>query len=254
LYRSLNRPVVAALILATVFFAAALSARAQDANSVTTMITTTPVAQSSQSAEFQSLAERRWEMGPFVNYGNGVGDRSDYHFFALGFQLSRSMFPVVHAGPFSGRFEFGGNIMPLFQAYTPASYQIDVPVTPTTPTGLERIGGGTFTGLSVTPVVFRWNFLPESRRFTPWFQAQGAVLYTTHKFPPTVEVPEGTPGGTSVFNFRSGAGIGFHYFTRPRRSLDFALNAEHISSASLGDKNPGVNASLQLQLGYTWWK
>jgi lipid A 3-O-deacylase len=250
LYRNLNRPVVAALILATVFFAAALPVRAQDATSVTTMITTTPAALSSQSTDFQSLAERRWEMGPFVNYGNGVGDRSDYHFFALGFQLSRSMFPVVHAGPLSGRFEFGGNIMPLFQAYTPAPYQIEVPVSTIAPAGVEQVGGGTFTGLSVTPVVFRWNFAPESRRFAPWFQAQGGVVYTTHKFPPTIEVL----GGTSVFNFRSGAGIGFHYFTRPRRSLDFALNAEHISSASLGDKNPGVNASLQFQLGYTWWK
>jgi hypothetical protein len=36
--------------------------------------------------------------------------------------------------------------------------------------------------------------------------------------------------------------------------VDFALNLEHISSASLGDKNPGVNASVQFQLGYTWWK
>jgi lipid A 3-O-deacylase len=232
----------------------ALSAFAQNSNTISTTITGETPTKISAASEFEPLAARHWEMGPFVNLGNGVGDRLDYHFFALGFQLSRSMFPVVHAGPFSGRFEFGGNIMPFFQAYTPASFQIDVPVTPTTPTGLERFGGGTFTGLSVTPVVFRWNFAPESRRFTPWFQAQGAVLYTTHKFPPTLEVPEGTPGGTSVWNFRSGAGIGFHYFTRPRRSLDLALNAEHISSASLGDKNPGVNASLQLQLGYTWWK
>jgi len=28
----------------------------------------------------------------------------------------------------------------------------------------------------------------------------------------------------------------------------------HISSASLGDRNPGVNASVQVQLGYTFWK
>jgi lipid A 3-O-deacylase len=252
LYRNLNRSVAAASILTAVFFAAVPSIRAQDANSAITMITATPAALSMRPAEFQSLAERRWEMGPFVNYGNGVGDRSDYHFFALGFQLSRSMFPVVHAGPLSGRFEFGGNIMPLFQAYTPAPHTEVVD----TPDGqmIQQIGGGTFTGVSVTPVVFRWNFAPESRRFTPWFQAQAGVLWTNHKFPPTIEVPEGTPGGTSVFNFRSGAGVGFHYFTRPRRSLDFALNAEHISSASLGDKNPGVNASLQLQLGYTWWK
>jgi hypothetical protein len=28
----------------------------------------------------------------------------------------------------------------------------------------------------------------------------------------------------------------------------------HISSSSLGDHNPGVNASLQIQVGYTFWK
>ena len=199
-----------------------------------------------------SPVSRKWEFGPFLNYGNGVGDRTDFHFFAAGFQAGRTLTPIIHAGPLTGRFEFGANVMPLFQAYTPAAHTdiVDTPNGPLT----QNIGGGTFTGASITPVVFRWNFHPESRRLMPWFQAQAGVLYTTHKFPPTIEVPEGTPGGTSVWNFRSGAGIGFHYFTRPRRSVDFALNAEHISSASLGDRNPGVNASLQFQVGYTWWK
>ena len=34
----------------------------------------------------------------------------------------------------------------------------------------------------------------------------------------------------------------------------FEANAVHISSASLGDKNPGVNASVQFQIGYAWWR
>jgi hypothetical protein len=28
----------------------------------------------------------------------------------------------------------------------------------------------------------------------------------------------------------------------------------HISNASLGDSNPGVNATVQFQIGYSWWK
>lgn len=200
----------------------------------------------------ETPAPRKWEFGPFVNYGNGVGDRSDYHFFAAGFQAGRLMTPMIHAGRLTGRFELGANVMPLFQAYTPAAHDQTVETGDGVIT--QRVGGGTFTGASIMPVVFRWNFGQENRRILPWFQAQGGVLYTTHKFPPTVEVPEGTPGGTSVWNFRSGAGAGFHYFTRRNRSVDFALNLEHISSASLGDKNPGVNASLQFQVGYTWWK
>jgi hypothetical protein len=48
--------------------------------------------------------------------------------------------------------------------------------------------------------------------------------------------------------------VGVHYFLKAQRSIDFSVNAVHISSASLGDKNPGVNASIQASLGYTWWK
>jgi hypothetical protein len=235
-------------IFALVFAAAAPAI----AESPAAVAINAPAAPDKSTPGNQEPTGRKWEFGPFVNYGNGIGDRSDYHFFAAGFQAGRMLTPVIHAGPLTGRFEFGMNVMPLFQAYTPAAHTEVVSTGDGSVT--EQIGGGTFTGVSVTPAVFRWNFRPESRRLMPWFQAQGAVLYTTHKFPPTIEVPEGTPGGTSVFNFRSGAGVGFHYFTRPRRSVDFALNAEHISSASLGDKNPGVNASLQFQVGYTWWK
>ncbi len=216
------------------------------------VVAAAPAAQASTASGFEPLAARRWELGPFVNLGAGVGDRFGYYFFAPGFQIGRNLTPILHAGPFSGRFEFGGNIMPLWQAYTPSPYSQVVTSGGSQIT--QHIGGGTFTGASITPVVFRWNFATASPRWTPWFQAAAGVVYTTHKFPPTVEVPEGTPGGTSVFNFRSGGGLGLHYFTRPRRSIDFLLSAEHISSASLGDKNPGVNASLQLQLGYTWWK
>jgi lipid A 3-O-deacylase len=193
-----------------------------------------------------------WELGPFVQGGTGVGDRSDFQFFAAGFQVGRNITPFVRAGVFSGRFELAGNIMPLWQAYTPAPhYQI---MTYEGQQYLEHIGGGTFTGMSITPVIFRWNFEPKSKSFRPWAQAAGGVIYTTHKFPPTVEVPHGMPGGTSVFNFSPQGGVGLRYFTSARRSIDFGANAVHISSASLGDRNPGVNASVQFTLGYTWWK
>jgi lipid A 3-O-deacylase len=193
-----------------------------------------------------------WEMGPFVNYGKGVGDRADFNFFWAGFQLAKPITPVVHAGIFSGQFEYGGNIMPLWQAYTPAPHEQTFMYDGETYT--QAVGGGNYYGVSVTPVIFRWNFLTRSRRIQPWFQAAGGLVYTTHKFPPDVLVPHGTPGGTSVWNFSPQGGIGIHYFTRQRRSIDIGLNAVHISSASLGDHNPGVNASLQLQVGYTFWK
>ena len=113
---------------------------------------------------------------------------------------------------------------------------------------------GTYTGASLTPVIFRWNFATGSHRLQPWLQAAGGLIYTTHKFPPDVLVPHGTPGGTSVFNFSPQGGGGLHFFTRDGRSIDLGVNGVHISSASLGDRNPGVNASIQIQVGYTFWK
>jgi hypothetical protein len=181
-----------------------------------------------------------------------VSDRSDFHFLSAGIQAAKPLTPVLKAGVFSGQFEYGVNIMPLWQAYTPAPHEQSFSY----PGGsfLGPDGGGTYRGVSLTPVIFRWNFLTGSRRFQPWFQGAGGVIYTTHKFPPDLLVLHGTPGGTSVFNFSPQGGIGFHYFTRDKRSIDLGVNALHISSASLGDHNPGVNASIQVQVGYTFWK
>lgn len=218
-------------------------------------------ASGSQNAGNNPVAEvrqnRSWELGPFANWGTGVGDRDNFKFFWAGFQVGKVITPVVHARIFSGQFELGGEIMPIWQAYTPAPHF--QPYECVSPTGQPSVcslpvGGGTYTGVSIQPVIFRWNFLTRSRRVQPWFQAAGGLIYTTHKFPPDVLVQHGFPGGTSVWNFSPGGGIGVHYFTRPRRSIDIGVNAVHMSSASLGDHNPGVNASIQVQAGYTWWK
>jgi hypothetical protein len=204
-----------------------------------------PVAQVSQN--------RSWEYGPFVNGGTGVGIRSDFQFLSAGFQAGKPVTPVLHAGILTGQFELGANIMPLWQAYTPSAHEVTITPKSGSPY-LATIGGGTYRGVSITPVIFRWNFLTRSRRVQPWLQATGGVIYTTHKFPGVQEVQQGTPGGSCVWNFSPQGGGGFHYFIRPQRSIDVGVNAEHISSASLGDRNPGVNASIQVQLGYTFWK
>lgn len=213
---------------------------------------TQPAAATVSNPVAQVRDHRSWEYGPFVNWGTGVGNRDTFKFFFTGVELGKVLTPVLHAGIFTGQFEFAGNLIPFWQAYTPAPH-----IQSFTYQGqpyLAQVGGGTYTGLSITPVIFRWNFLTHSRRIQPWFQAAGGLIYTTHKFPPDQLVPHGTPGGTSVFNFSPQGGFGLHYFTRPGRSVDLGVNAVHISSASLGDRNPGVNASIQIQVGYTFWR
>jgi lipid A 3-O-deacylase len=221
-------------------------------------------AQSAQSAQpadadnfpAQIRIHQNWEYGPFLDWGTGVGNRSDFKFFWGGFDLLKPLSPVVHAGIFSGQFEYGGNIQPLWQAYTPPPHvqTFYYPCDGGTCSYAAPEGGGTFRGVSIMPVIFRWNFVTPSHRVQPWFQAAGGLIYTTHKFPPDQLVPHGVPGGTCVWNFSPQGGIGAHFFTSARRSIDVGVNGVHISSASLGDRNPGVNASVQVQVGYTFWK
>src|ERR1035441_1479355 len=57
------------------------------------------VAQSSVAAQTELAANpaasvrehRNWELGPFVNAGNGLIDRTDFHFLSLGFQLGKAL-------------------------------------------------------------------------------------------------------------------------------------------------------------------
>jgi lipid A 3-O-deacylase len=201
------------------------------------------------------LQSRSWEYGPFVQGGVGVGDRSSFHFFTVGAHVGKVLTPPRLPGLLRGQFEYAGEVMPLWQAYTPAPHLQEVTFVFDGQTGTTLLpyGGGTYTGASITPIILRWNLHPQGR-FLPWVQGAGGLIWTNHKFPPDILVPHGEPGGTSVFNFTPQFGIGFHYFLKPKRSITFAANAIHISSASLGDRNPGVNASVQFQLGYNWWK
>ena len=232
------------LVLAVALVATMAAAQVSSPSLHSSLDTADPVA--------QVRAHRSWEYGPFVNWGTGLGNRDNFKFFFAGFEVGKVLTPVLPAKFFTGQFELAGNIIPFWQAYTPPPHiqTFDYLGEPFQ----AQVGGGTFTGVSITPVIFRWNFLTHSRRFQPWFQAAGGLIYTTHKFPPDQLVPHGTPGGTSVFNFSPQGGGGIHYFLRPGRSVDLGVNGVHISSASLGDRNPGVNASIQIQVGYTIWR
>jgi lipid A 3-O-deacylase len=196
-----------------------------------------------------------WEYGVFFQGGVGTATRTDVSLLSGGFRVGKVITDEHLKGVFRGQFEYLGEVLPYWQAFTPKAGTQAYTVTTNgqTQTSYLPTAGGTYTGFSITPIILRWDFKPH-KRFAPWIQGAGGLIYTTHKFPPTILVPHGTPGGTSVFNFTPQFGVGFHYFVKPRQSINFAANAIHISSASLGDTNPGVNATVQFQIGYTWWR
>jgi len=240
------------------------SARAQTASRGASVAITNPVQQEMMPYNF----------GVLVQSGVGVTeDRGGFTFFMAGVHAGRVLSAMHGAGMMRGNFELAMEVFPFWQSYTPTSLRQNCTVAagPFGGSGAQcsapfRIGG-TFTGVSITPDILRWNFA-GTRHFAPWAQGAGGLLWTNHKYPafggpPITAVAgfsystlgdNGPNDETSVWNFTPQFGVGVHYFTRANRSIDLGANAIHISSASLGDKNPGINASVQFTLGYSWWK
>lgn len=215
---------------------------------------------------------RPFEWGVQAQGGFGVTEnRGSFRFLMAGLHAGKVLTPNLGHGMLRGNFEYGVEVWPLWQSYTPTMQRQNcVPIAGSP--GVSNCSapftvGGTYTGASITPIILRWNFA-EKGKWEPWVQDAGGLIWTNHKYPAVGGVPVNSGGpistgsigdngpnfDTSVWNFTPQFGVGVHYFVAPLRSIDFAANAVHISSASLGDKNPGVNASVQLSVGYTWWK
>ena len=210
-------------------------------------------------------ADRKpWSYGVLLQGGVGLQERSDFDFFNAGVRAGKVLTPELGSGALKGNFEYGVAVLPLWQSYTPQFQRLKC--SPPVQAGIGKnvcsqpdTVGGTYSGISLEPIQLRWNFT-HGERWMPWVQGAGGVVWTNHKYPaignlnPQDLASNGPGGDTSVWNFTPQFGVGAHYFVRPRRSFDFAANAVHLSSASLGDKNPGVNTSVLFSVGYSWWK
>jgi hypothetical protein len=241
-FRGIARPFIAALALI-------LSAHFATAQALATSGDTNPFHANSGKLPL--------EFGVLVQSGVGLTeDRNSFKFLMAGVHAGKVLTYNHFSGPLRGNFEYAVEVFPFWQSYTPKFQRANCTA------GLScsplYTVGGTYSGVSITPIILRWNFA-GTRRISPWIQGAGGVIWTNHKYPAFGGQPlslsnDGPNTDASVWNFTPQGGVGFHYFLRPRRSIDFSANAVHISSASLGDKNPGVNASVQFTIGYTWWK
>jgi hypothetical protein len=222
--------------------------------------TVSPAVDSRQVSLVEQASKSRWEYGALVQGGNGLQDRTDFHFLMAGVHLGRILTSDFGTGLLKGNLEYAVEILPFWQSYTPKFQRIQCAAYIHDPACSQPYTvGGTYTGSSITPIMLRYNFT-HGKRFMPWIQAAGGVVWTNHKYPAvgnldrTDPTQTGPAADTSVWNFTPQGGIGAHYLLKPKRSVDVSINGVHISSASLGDKNPGVNASVQVSVGYSWWK
>ena len=177
-----------------------------------------------QSSNFLADNQGTWDLGAFLGGGTGAGKSSNTQFLFAGGRAGLVLSPDLFTStPIRGNFEYAFEVMPVYTVFTPR---------------------GAVYGASIKPFVFRWNFT-ASERVVPYLHIAGGVLFTTSDIPPP---------NTSSINFTPQIGGGIHYFLRPDRSVDFGLDVVHHSNASLGDHNPGYNASVFFSVGYSWYK
>ncbi|HEY3988565.1 MAG TPA: acyloxyacyl hydrolase [Acidobacteriaceae bacterium] len=204
----------------------------------------------------ETMARQPWNWGVFFNGGLSAGVTPSSTYLSAGVRAGKVLTDSFGPGLLHGQFEYSMEVMPWWQGRTPTLERYNL--TATSNPDIAAIAGpyktgGAYNGISLTPIVLRWD-LAGSRRIMPFVQGGGGLIWTNHKYPPVGPLPLPGHQGTSVWNFTPQFGVGFQYFLKPRRSITFNANAVHISNASLGDANPGVNATVQFQIGYSWWK
>jgi lipid A 3-O-deacylase len=182
-----------------------------------------PAALSQQNSN-PNIQDGAVEITPWVGGGTGVGASSDFKFFETGVRVGKVITSEIGTGRFRWRFEYAGDIMPVYL--------------------VELRQGGWVYGGGFNPVVLKFVFT-ANRKITPFVEANGGVLLSTR------DVPE---PNTNALNFMSGVQGGFHYFIKEKRAITFSTQVIHISNASLGNHNPGINASVHFRLGYTFFK
>ena len=240
----MKKQIVFAVVFLLVLSGISFSQTSQPAQT-SSQFTPSPAAQSAASSDpvHTVMQHKPWDRGAFIDGGFGTTGETSDHFLNAGVRLGKVLTDPALPGVLRGQFEYAIELIPYWQAFTPKQTYT---LTTVNPPRLVTTGG-TYPGLSMTPIILRWN-LVRWKRVMPWVQGAGGLIWTNHKFPPNGS------RGTSVWNFEPQFGLGIHYFVKPGQAITFAANAVHISNASLGDANPGVNATVQFQIGYTWWK
>lgn len=178
------------------------------------------LAQVPSDSPVDAVRQPGWAKGVFLGGGTTVASSPSAQNLVLGVRISRVLTHEHGSGILRGTFELGFDVIPLDEYW---------------------IHGGQYAG-GIDPIMWKWNFT-SGCKVAPYAAIVGGALFSNHNLP---------PGDTSQVNFTSGAEIGAQFFRKERNSLDIAVKAYHLSNASLGNHNPGLNANLQFMLGYTW--
>jgi lipid A 3-O-deacylase len=176
------------------------------------------------------LAKQQWEIGPWFGGGFGLGKSDGFTIINSGVRIGRVLTKVKGDDWVRGTLEWAADIIPVYEVAQPEFY---------------TYGPRTWIyAFSATPVVLKYNWV-ANKKVTPYFAIEGGLLFSTKPIPK----PD-----TSNVNFTPGAALGMYLAQTPKHAIDLSLHITHISNASLGNNNPGINATMQFRIGYTWFK
>ncbi len=213
-----------------------------------------------QQMQQNKKTDTSWQIEPYVQGGflppnysyvfaQGQNMNLSLDFYSAGIALGKETHRIHAPLCLTGRAEALLEITPFWLAQYPAQkvmVQFDPPY---------QISTQNYYGSSVTPFLVRWNFSERNgQRVIPWLQLGGGLLWTDHKFPELFYPIPVPANDTSVINFTPQVGAGVNIFHGQRHSADLAVKFIHISSAGLGDRNPGLDYTIQFAAGYSWWK
>ena len=184
------------------------------------LVTAPMLAQLPPDSPVDLLRHPSWEKGVFIGGGTSVASTPSGSNFLFGVRIGRILTNEHGSGLLRGTFEIAGDIIPVDEYW---------------------INGGQYSG-GIDPVVLKWNFT-HGCKWAPYVAAVGGVLFSNHNLP---------PGDTAQVNFTSGLEVGIQMFRKGSKSWDLSVKPYHLSNASIGNHNPGLNANLQFLLGYSW--
>ncbi|HEY5162841.1 MAG TPA: acyloxyacyl hydrolase [Terriglobales bacterium] len=181
-------------------------------------------------AQDNPLSKPVWEIGPWFGGGTGLGHASEFKFINAGVRFGRVLTHEIGDGRMRGTFEWAADIMPVYEIRQAQFYS----------TGPTKW----IYGFAANPVVLKWNWT-GGKKVVPYFAAEGGLLFSSDDVPAVK---------TSSFNFLPGGAFGLYFLRNSTGAVDASVHITHISNASLSGRNPGINATMQFRIGYTWFK
>jgi hypothetical protein len=179
------------------------------------------LAQIPTDSPVDALRHPEWNKGVFIGGSESFASTPSAQSLVAGLRIGRVLTHEIGHNKLRGSFEMAIDVIPLNEFWVNGSGQY---------------------AAAINPFIAKWNFT-NGCKVAPYVAAVGGVVFSTSNLP---------PGDTSVVNFTSGVEMGAQWFRRERNSIDFSVKVYHLSNASLGTQNPGINGAVQFMMGYTW--